>query len=232
MSTQASAHQVSSDKTQSEKAYRLMREEIISGALPPDLKLKIEFLRDRYQIGAGPLREALSRLSGDYLVVLTGQRGFVVAPLSLADAQEVGRMRKTFETEALAASIPAGDNAWEERIITTYHRLERCERNKTQGTDKIVTWEKLNHDFHEALVSACDSVWLLRLRAMMFRHHERYRRLSRIKTVTTRDIHIEHKQMLDAALDRDVERAVELMRTHIQRTTGAVSAALEDAATP
>ncbi len=76
------------EKTQAEKAYRLMREDIVSGALAPDLKLKIDFLRDRYDIGAGPLREALARLSGEHLVTLLGQRGFVVAPMSVADARK------------------------------------------------------------------------------------------------------------------------------------------------
>ncbi|WP_371998814.1 FCD domain-containing protein (plasmid) [Tistrella mobilis] len=214
------------DKTQAERAYRLMREDIVTGALPPDLKLKIEMLRDRYQIGAGPLREALARLSGEYLVQMQGQRGFVVAPMSATDAREIGHLRKIFEADALAQSIPAGDVAWEERVITTYHRLERVELADRQGVEQMSEWERLNHDFHEALVSACASTWLLRMRAMMFRHHERYRRLSRAKTVMTRDIHLEHRALLDAALDRNVDRATEVIRRHIEHTTSAVVAAL------
>lgn len=226
MSKLASLHQKNVESTQSEKAYRLMREDIISGALPPDLKLKINLLRQRYEIGAGPLREALARLSGDHLVVLTGQRGFVVSPMSAEDAKDVGRLRLNFEIEALASSIPLGDNAWEERVITTFHRLERSESGSKQDAEDLAQWEKLNRDFHEALVSACNSIWLLRLRDMMFHHHERYRRLSRVETIATRDVHVEHREMVDAALDRDVERAIKAMRTHIQRTTDAVSGAL------
>lgn len=219
--------EIGDEKTQAEKAYRLVREEIVSGALAPELKLKIDFLRERYDIGAGPLREALARLSGEYLVSLLGQRGFVVAPMSVSDAQEIGHLRKIFEADALSLSIPKGDRLWEERIITSYHRLERLELSDKQGADRLKEWEKLNNDFHEALVSACPSTWVLRLREMMFRHHERYRRLSRIKTVSTRDIHLEHRALLDAALDRDVERAIDIIRSHIERTTNAVTDALE-----
>lgn len=215
------------EKTQAEKAYRLVREDIITGALAPDMKLKIDFLRDRYDIGAGPLREALARLSGEHLVTLLGQRGFVVAPMSVADAREIGHLRKIFEADALSQSIPAGDRQWEERVITTYHRLERIELSDKQGADRLKEWERLNNDFHEALVAACPSVWVLRMREMMFRHHERYRRLSRIQTVFTRDIHLEHRALLDAALDRDVERAIDVIRSHIERTTNAVTEALE-----
>jgi len=84
----------SSDKTLAEKAYRLLREDIVAGRLAPGLKLKIEMLRDRYGLGAGPLREALARLSGDHLVTLLGQRGCIVAPLSAQDAREIGELRK------------------------------------------------------------------------------------------------------------------------------------------
>lgn len=214
------------DKTQAEKAYRSLREDIVSGALAPGLKLKIEMLRERYDIGAGPLREALARLSGEYLVTLLGQRGFLVAPLSEADAREIGHLRKMLEADALAQSIPAGDQHWEERVITSWHRLERVERDADTAVERLGEWERLNHNFHEALVAACPSVWLLRMRAMMFRHHERYRRLSRQRTVFTRDIHLEHRALLDAALDRDVSRALEVIRGHVERTTEAVIRAI------
>jgi DNA-binding GntR family transcriptional regulator len=214
------------EKTHAERAYRLLREDIVSGALPPQMKLKIEILRDRYEIGVGPLREALARLSGEHLVTLLGQRGFVVAPMAVKEAREIGDLRKLLEVEALSQSIPAGDRAWEERVITTYHRLERVELSENQGVDHMVEWEGLNHAFHEALVSACPSMWLLRMRGMIFKHHERYRRLSRVKTVLTRDIHLEHRALLDAAMNRDAGKAAEVIRTHIQRTTEAVTAAL------
>lgn len=215
------------EKTLSEVAYRLLREDILSGVLEPGMKLKIEMLRERYGINAGPLREALSRLAGDHIVRLMGQRGFVVAPMSVRDARDIGDLRKLLEAEALARSIPRGDRAWEDRIITSYHRLERLERSADQGVGQMPEWEELNSAFHEALISAADSEWLGRLRTMMFRHHERYRRLSRVRTALTRDIHQEHRELMDAALERDVARAVEIIRVHVQRTTDAVIATIE-----
>ncbi|MGO4339686.1 FCD domain-containing protein [Labrys sp. KB_33_2] len=216
------------EKTLAERAYRILREEIVSGALPPGLKLRIEMLRDRYACGAGPLREALSRLVGDHLVVMIGQRGFVVAQTSVAEAVEIGNMRKMLEAEALSLSIMAGDDAWEERIITTYHRLEQVEKRSTSTEVDLAEWERRNQAFHEALVARCQSVWLLRMRQMIFKHHERYRRMSRMTTARTRDVHLEHKALRDFALDRNVDGAVETMRNHIQRTTDAVIAALTD----
>lgn len=215
-------------KTLSERAYRAIREDIISGALEPGLKLKIEMLRQRYDCGAGPLREALSRLAGDHLVSFIEQRGFVVAPISIQDARDIGALRQQLEGDALAQSIENSDTAWEERVITTHHRLERIERRDSREPADLVEWERCNFAFHEALVAACKSSWLLRLRDMMYKQHERYRRISRMKTAPTRDIRLEHLALRDAALERDVDLAVSLIRTHVQRTTEAVAASLEN----
>lgn len=216
-----------SEKTISERAYRMLRKEIVSGELPPETKLKIDMLRQRYGLGAAPLREALSRLSGDRLVVLKGQRGFVVAPISAREATEIGELRKLLEVEALRASIPAGNTAWEERLITTYHRLSRIETGENQGIDSLDDWEGLNSAFHDATVSACPSEWMLRLRSELFSQHERYRRFSRVKSVRERAIHDEHEALFEAALARDVDKATEIIGMHIERTTRAVVSAFE-----
>ncbi|WP_245555227.1 GntR family transcriptional regulator [Ahrensia kielensis] len=227
MSKTSLMREAGEEKTTSERAYRLLREDIVSGALAPGQKLKIEMLRNRYDIGSGPLREAMSRLAGDHLVQILGQRGFVVADFTVQDAREIGDLRKLVEAEALSLSIPNGDTAWEERIITTFHRLERLETGPERGVEALAEWEQLNGAFHEALVAACPSVWLLRTRAGMFKHHERFRRLSRLRTVLTRDIHGEHRALMEAALDKDVAKSQRVIRTHIEATTEAVINAIK-----
>ncbi|MDO5641935.1 MAG: FCD domain-containing protein [Paracoccus sp. (in: a-proteobacteria)] len=214
------------DKTQAERAYRLIREDIVSGKLAPGMKLKIEMLRDLYGLGAGPLREALARLSGDHLVTLLGQRGFQVAPMSAQDALEIGDLRKQLESDAVAQAIPLGDHIWEERLIASWYRLERLERIPQTGD--LAEWEALNSAFHEALIASASSTWLLRMRAMMYKHHERYRQLSRSQTAMTRAVREEHKLLFESAMDRNVGRAVEVTRMHIQRTTDTVIRALEE----
>lgn len=213
-------------RTGGEKAYQLLREDIISGRLAPGQKLKIEMLKSRYDLSVGPLREAMSRLSAEFLIEQEGQRGFSVAELSARDAREVGEMRLLVEAEALKQSIPLGDTAWEEKIITTFFRLEQIETGTDFGAEAMIKWEKWNGAFHDALVGACQSRWLLRTRATMFQHHERYRRISRIKTKVTRDIHAEHKALMRAALDKNVDEAVRVIRIHVEKTTDAVVRAI------
>src|SRR5574337_1138125 len=88
-------------KTLVEASYLRLRRDIIEGVRQPGEKLRVEHLKDEYQVGAGTLREALQLLITDALVVAQGQRGFRVAPISLADFEDITRTRVLLETEAL-----------------------------------------------------------------------------------------------------------------------------------
>ena len=68
--------------TVGETAYERLRSDIVFGRLPPGQRLRLEALRSSYGVGIGTLREILSRLSAEGLVVAEGQRGFEVPPLS------------------------------------------------------------------------------------------------------------------------------------------------------
>lgn len=131
--------------------------------------------------------------------------------------------------EALRDALRRGDEAWQARVITAYHWMERAERMPMTVEGVADELERRNFDFHEALVSACERRWTLHLRGIVFRQHERYRRLSRIHTAKTRQVSEEHRALLDAALGRDEEAAVAVITTHIRRTTRAVTEALQEA---
>ncbi len=97
-------------RTLIERTYGQLREDILSGRLAPGEKLLVEHLKLRYEVGAGTMREALSRLVSEAMVVAEGQRGFTVAPISIEDLADVTNVRVAFETEALRSSIRNGDD--------------------------------------------------------------------------------------------------------------------------
>jgi DNA-binding GntR family transcriptional regulator len=205
----------------SEQAYRSIRRDILSGILEPSTKLKIETLKERYKVGPTPLREALSRLATEELVQIVAQRGFRVASLSLAELEDITETRIVIEGEALRRSIQHGDYDWEARIVAAFHRLDRVEADRAKGqTIDIDVWEERNRDFHDALLSATQSIWINRLRNQLYDHHERYRRfaLSRVKEKTSRNVHAEHRAIMEATLARKTEQAVAANRAHIERT--------------
>ena len=80
-------------KTLTDRAYQLLRNDIIHGVLAPGSKLRIEQLKQSYQVGATPLREALYRLTADGFVAVQGQRGFRVADMSLEELEDITNLR-------------------------------------------------------------------------------------------------------------------------------------------
>ncbi|MCK9907675.1 FCD domain-containing protein [Microbacteriaceae bacterium K1510] len=208
--------QEQSDRTLTEKAYRVLRHDIVCGALPPRAKLKLEELCSRYDVGHAPLREALARLVGEFLVVAEGQRGFWVAPLSLEELRSVNRLRAMIEVDALQDSIRLGDEAWEREVRASFTALASLEQDILQRGAHLEPlfdeWETCNERFHSALIAACGSPTFLNVRATLYRRAERYRRVAR---TFDRDVHEEHVSLFEATIDRNVLRACRLTENHI-----------------
>jgi DNA-binding GntR family transcriptional regulator len=199
-----------------EGAYLRLRRDIIEGRLPPGEKLRVEHLKERYGIGAGTLREALSLLLSDALVVSEGQRGFHVAPMSLSDLEDITRNRILLESEALRQSIASGDDEWEANLVAAFHKLSKSEEKLGGGAPgDLREWELRNRDFHEALIAACESRWLRYLIGLLYRQSERYRHIVISDRSIPRDVHAEHTAVFDAALARDTAQASKAIERHI-----------------
>jgi len=178
----------------------------------------------RYGAGRTPLREACCRLVAERLVTSEDQRGFRVAAISRADLVDVTRTRQQLEPLALRASIQRGDVAWEGEVTAALHRLQRAGTPPRAGGGLDDAWEREHARFHAALLSACDSLLLLRFHATLFEQSERYRRLAAAYGQPARDIHAEHAAIARAALARDAERACALVVEHIALTSERVLA--------
>jgi DNA-binding GntR family transcriptional regulator len=204
-------------------AYARVRRDVILGVLQPGEKLRIDDLRGRYGLGATPLREALSRLSAVGLVEATAQRGFRVSRVSVEDLDDVTSCRIRLETELLRDSIEHGDDAWEARVAGAFHTLAKMEKNGLPlDGETFSRWEVLNRDFHDALVSAATSSWNARFRAMIYDHHERYRRISHLVGNRSGNVRREHAQIREAALARDADTACRVAEAHVRRTGDAI----------
>src|SRR5471032_289188 len=115
--------------TQAEEAFDRLRHDILAVKFRPGERMHVVRLRTAYGLGATPLREALSKLSSLELVTAEGQRGFRVAPVSIANLLDITKTRAWIESIALRASIVAGDRHWESQILAAAHRLKGCSKN-------------------------------------------------------------------------------------------------------
>ena len=202
-----------------EAAYGRLRADILSGALAPGARLRLESLRDRYDTSINTLRETLTRLAADGLVRSEGQRGFAVVAASLADLRDITDMRRLLECEAGRRSLARADLEWEGRVVAAYHKLSRVEAIVDENHDR---WggqlEDYNRDFHATLISACGSRWLLHLFGVMYAQSLRYRMMALQTNEFPREqSRREHRHLLEAALARDGDRLAAVLDVHITK---------------
>jgi GntR family transcriptional regulator, carbon starvation induced regulator len=130
------------------------------------------------------------------------------------------------ESAALTASIANGDDEWESRVVAEFHRLSKTEAFVEGSRILGSEWELRHSTFHRTLLEACGSPWLLSLRDMLYAHSDRYRRLSvQVQApMKARAANTEHREIFDAVIARDAQRACVLLAHHLQRTTDALLA--------
>lgn len=196
-----------------------LRADILRGALPPGGKLRLETLRERYGVGASPLREALASLAAEGLVLRLDQRGFRVAGADAAALADLIETRCLAETAALRAAMARGDAAWEERLLVANHRLARASRSLE--ADVFVPnpeWDALHRAFHQALIEACGAPSLLAFCAELHDRATRFRNLANRLSWPRRDVPGEHEALCAAAIARRAEEAAALLEEHYRRT--------------
>ena len=140
---------VSKHESMAQRAYRIIRADIISGARHPGERLRIEMLKTVYDIGPTPLREALQKLSTEGLVLALEKRGFMVSPLDLDEFSDLNIARIEIEKVALTRSIALGDSQWESRVVAaTYLMNKEDEALLASGDGVSDAWESANAEFH------------------------------------------------------------------------------------
>lgn len=213
-----------------------LRQAITSGELPPGSKLRLDALRVRLGLSPsrGPLREALSRLGAEGLVVIEDQRGYRVAPISAKNLTEIATLRVHFESLALRHAIANGDSLWESQIIASLYRLGKVIRADSPTPSLHEEWEHAHRDFHSTLISGCDMPLLIGYCSTLHDLNDRYRRIFLSATPVDRSagderrIGEEHRLIVEATIAKNADLACALMAEHIQRTAANIQAKLAE----
>jgi DNA-binding GntR family transcriptional regulator len=203
--------------TRTEQVYEILRSELLNGVLHPSQKLKMVELTERFGVSQSVVREALTRLTEQGLLVATPQRGFRVRDLSVEDIAELTETRVQIESLALRLAVERGDLQWETGILTAHHRLERTPVTRDDGTVSE-DWSVQHRDFHQSLLTGCGNRRLESVANSLRDSAELYRRWYWVLTDDhQRDLAREHRQLRELALVRDADRAIKVLTEHIGR---------------
>ena len=202
-------------RTLAASVFGSIRNDILEMRLLPGAKLRSDDLKAMYDTGTSPLREALSRLAEEGLVTSEDQRGFRVTPMTPSDYVDLTNLRRKVEILAVTNAIENGTDAWESALVGAFHHLFLA---KTVSSGFPDEWAHRHSLFHEALVSACVSPRLLRIRRQLFEHFMRYQRIVPSDSInkSVLDVKNRHKEIMEAVLSRDIEKTAFLVGAHIQ----------------
>lgn len=211
---------MSSPPSVTEAAYHMLRRALLTGDVLPGAKLKIGDLCRRLDFNLSAMREALTRLAAEGIVVAEPQRGFRAAPISAEDLEDLTRVRIDIETICLARSMEHGDVAWESGVVAAAHALSRTPKPDPSGDPAGYTaWRTVHAAYHDALCNACGSPWLLRLREQLNVQNQRYLWLSLKLAGARRQADDEHRRLTEAVLARDVAAMTQVIADHFWVTT-------------
>ena len=219
-------------RSEAERAYLLLRRELLNGEWLPLERLRPQALQQRFALGLTPIREALMRLAVDGLVQGESQRGFRACGVSSEEWHDLMSARRELERNCLAHAIQRGGSVWETRIADAMMQLARTPLPKGAGDRKAAElWEVRHRNFHFALVSACGSPWRLRFWNTLTDHSERYRKLRLLRrkemAAKVRDAVGDHRAIMDAVLSRDTACATQVMDAHLAATEQAIAGLLQ-----
>jgi GntR family transcriptional regulator, carbon starvation induced regulator len=226
--------------TDAASALAHLTRDIVAGVLPPDHKLKVRELVDRYAIGPTPLREALSQLAARGLVAQEGQKGFRVPPVTREHLLDITHTRQVIEAEAFRLAMRHGDRAWEDEVVASFHLLRREAerqdlaegRDPAEGHQATEAWldayEARHHRFHRALIAACPFRTLRTLCDDLYAHKTRYRRFLKSLGGPQGPVIQLHEALMQRALARDEEGGGREIADHIGVTAAQLLAILED----
>lgn len=197
-----------------------LKQDILSGYFEPGEKLKMVRLKERYDVGVSPLREALSQLVEQQLVIVENQRGFRVHPISAEEMNDIYHTRAEIEVLCLNKAFELGDESWEAAILAADHKVKRSAHLlNRENPDEIQRWEAIHQAFHTAIASGCQSPTLMHVRRALYEKASRYRNIWLKQNMLDERVfdanQKEHQAMIDAVMERDAEQAATLIRQHL-----------------
>ncbi len=138
----------------SEKAYQLIKEQIITLGLKPLAVIDEQVLMNSLQLGRTPIREALHRLATEDLVIIAPRRGMFVADISITDLQKIFELR--IQIEGYCAQL-AAQRATDAQIAEMEEIVNRLEQVPSSATEELM---QIDQCLHQLMYESADNKFL------------------------------------------------------------------------
>jgi DNA-binding GntR family transcriptional regulator len=190
-----------------EMVAEVLREAITGGHLRANQPLPQDEIAAQLRVSHIPVREALRQLQSEGLVAYQPNRGATVSALTPEEIREIYDIRGILETAAVRRATPRLSEATLARASGILDAAERAEDGASWGSHDV--------DFHQLIYDLEGRPRLHELIAGLLRRVDRYWLTHGIMLTYRRQFEREHRELLDALVRRDADRAVALLDAHL-----------------
>lgn len=187
-----------------------IRADILEGRVAPGAPLRQDELALVHNVSKIPVREALLHLVAEGLVLLQPNRGFAVAALAPAEAEELLDMRAVLECHILRLAMP---HMTDDDIARATRIVEEAE-----ATEELARWSVLNFAFHDAISGPARRNRLSALIRQVANPTDAYIRVLLTNANYRGQAEREHRAILSACAVRNADAAAALLDQHIRQT--------------
>lgn len=186
--------------------YNILKENLINCVYPPGSILNEAQIAADLNLSRTPVREAISRLEMERFVKIMPKKGIYVTDIMLSDVLQIFQTR--IEIEPIALRMAATHLSKEE--LSHF-----CEKFRDQTFD-IKNGFQLDTAMHLFIIEHCGNRYIIDMMRRVFEENTRIIISSKQNQVQIHDARREHIDILTALMNLDVDRAVELMRSHVE----------------
>ena len=198
--------------------FNTLRKAILRGNLEPGERLREIHMADKLGVSRTPIREAIRKLELEGLVVMIPRKGAVVAEITEKSLRDVLEVRRALEALAVRLACEKILDAEVEELKVAAERFEEA-----LETGDVTAFAEADVRFHDIIYRATDNQRLIQLLYNLREQMYRYR----VEYLKREDAHEtlleEHQAIIETIEKRDVAKAVEAVRTHIDNQVVAVS---------
>ena len=186
--------------------YCILKERLVNCIYPPGTLLNEAQLAADLGASRTPVREAISRLEMEGFVKIMPKKGIYVTDISLNDVLQIFQTR--IEIEPIAVRLAAPHLPREELLAF-------CGKFKGEAPD-IQNGFRLDTAMHLFIIEHCGNRYIIDMMHRIFDENTRVIISSKQNQVQIHDARLEHLDILNSLLDKDTERAIALMQSHIE----------------
>jgi DNA-binding GntR family transcriptional regulator len=185
--------------------YEHLRGEILAGRPAPGSRLVVDQIAERLGVSKVPVREAITRLTGEGWLETRPHAGPVLPLITPDEIRETALIRSALESSAVRAAAPRHDETSLAALADLVHRMD----------DAVEDFPRRNLELHTAVIAPAPYPRLKNMTVSLMERALHYQTVHRLPGYLDQ-AQAEHREIVEALVAHDTERAGDVISRHIR----------------